>query len=71
MPPNLSAHHRDLVRRFDELSDDAVVPVEVPAAIHGVSKRTVQRRYPKVQLSPNRIGIRVGTIRAMSRSEHK
>jgi len=69
MPPNLSARHRDLVRHFDQLPDDAVVPTAVTAAVHNISPRTVLRRYPKVQLSPNRIGQRVGTIRKMSRGE--
>jgi len=67
MPSNDST--ADLIRRFDELPDDAVVPTKVTAAVHGVSERTVRRTYPCVQLSPNRKGVRVGTIRAMSRDE--
>ena len=59
----------EILRRFDQLPDDAVVPTQVTAAIHGVSPRTVRRVYPSVQLSPNRKGQRVGTIRAMSRAE--
>jgi len=59
----------EILRRFDQLPDDAVVPTAVTAAIHGVSPRTVRRRYPFVQLSPNRKGQRAGTIRAMSRAE--
>jgi len=59
----------EILRRFDQLPDDAVVPTQVTAAIHGVSPRTVRRRYPSVQLSPNRKGQRVGTIRTMSRAE--
>jgi len=59
----------EILRRFDQLPDDAVVPTQVTAAIHGVSPRTVRRRYPSVQLSPNRKGQRVGTIREMSRAE--
>jgi hypothetical protein len=59
----------EILRRFDELPDDAVVPTEVTAILHGVSKRTVRRTYPSVQLSPNRKGQRVGTLRAMSRAE--
>jgi ABC-type proline/glycine betaine transport system ATPase subunit len=69
MPSNDTNNTAAIVRRFDELPDDAVVPTEVTAAIHGVSPRTVRRRYPSVQLSPNRKGQRVGTIRAMSRAE--
>jgi hypothetical protein len=59
----------EVLRRFPELPDDAVVPTRVTAIIHGVSERTVRRTYPSVQLSPNRKGQRVGTIRAMSRGE--
>jgi len=59
----------DILRRFDELPDDAIVPTAVTAAVHNVSPRTVRRRYPSVQLSPNRKGQRVGTIREMSRAE--
>jgi hypothetical protein len=59
----------DILRHFDELPDDAVVPTRATAAIHGVSEKTVRRAYPSVQLSPNRKGQRVGTIRAMSRNE--
>jgi len=61
----------EILRRFDQLPDDAVVPTQVTAAIHGVSPRTVRRRYLSVQLSPNRKGQRVGTIRAMSRAEKR
>jgi len=59
----------EILRRFDQLPDDAVIPTAMTAAIHSVSPRTVRRRYPSVQLSPNRKGQRVGTIRAMSRNE--
>jgi ABC-type proline/glycine betaine transport system ATPase subunit len=59
----------EIVRRFDELPDDAVIPSEATAIIHSVSPRTVRRTYPSVQLSPGRKGQRVGTLRAMSRNE--
>jgi hypothetical protein len=69
MSSNDTDNIADILRRFDLLPDDAVVPTQVTAAIHGVSPRTVRRVYPSVQLSPNRKGQRVGTIRAMSRAE--
>jgi hypothetical protein len=59
----------EILQRFDHLPDDAVVPTEITAIIHGVSERTVRRTYPSVQLSPGRKGQRVGTLRAMSRAE--
>jgi hypothetical protein len=65
IPPRVA----DLIDRFDELSDDCVVPSAVTAAIHSVSIRTVLRRYPSIRLAPNRIGQRVGDIRKMSRGE--
>jgi hypothetical protein len=59
----------EILRRFDQLPDDAIVPSRVTAIVHSVSTRTVRRTYPSVQLSPNRKGQRVGTLRAMSRAE--
>jgi len=63
------ARQADLIRRFDELSEDAVVPASVAAAIHSISMRTVLRQYPLVQLGPRRVGVRVGLLRKMSRGE--
>jgi hypothetical protein len=68
MPAN-DKNVAEILRRFDQLPDDAVVPSSVTALVHGVSERTVRRIYPSVQLSPNRKGQRVGTLRAMSRAE--
>jgi len=59
----------EILARFDQLPDDAIIPTEVTALIHGVSPRTLRRTYPSVKLSPNRKGQRVGTLRAMSRNE--
>jgi hypothetical protein len=59
----------EILRNFDSLPDDAVVPSWVSAAVHGISMRTVRRTYPSVKLSPNRKGQRVGMLRAMSRGE--
>jgi len=69
MPTKARDRQADLIRRFDELSDDAVVPASVTAAIHNISMRTVLRQYPLVHLGPHRVGVRVGTIRKMSRGE--
>jgi hypothetical protein len=69
MHPDDTDDLAELLRRFDQLPDDAVVPTRVTAAVHGVSERTVRRRYPSVQLTLNRKGQRVGTLRAMSRAE--
>jgi hypothetical protein len=69
MSPDATDNIAEILRRFDELPDDAVVPSRVTAAVHGVSLRTVRRAYPSVQLSPGRKGQRVGTLRKMSRAE--
>jgi hypothetical protein len=69
MTLDISDDIAEILRRFDQLPDDAVVPTEVTAILHGVSERTVRRMYPSVQLSPGRKGQRVGTLRAMSRAE--
>jgi len=69
MPTHHAPDIEAIVRNFDQLPDDAVVPSAVTAALHGVSERTVRRTYPSVRLSPGRLGQRVGTIRAMSRDE--
>jgi hypothetical protein len=68
MKPN-DKYIAEVLRQFDSLPDDAVVPTRVTAAVHGISERTVRRRYPAVQLTLNRKGYRVGTLRAMSRAE--
>ncbi|HVI15042.1 MAG TPA: hypothetical protein VM822_19485 [Pseudolabrys sp.] len=67
--PVKSSTISEILERFDQLPDDAVVPSAVTAILHGVSQRTVRRRYPSVRISPRRKGQRVGTLRAMSRAE--
>jgi hypothetical protein len=47
-----AARFQELIRDFDRLSNDAVVPTQVTASILNISARTVQRRFPSVQLSP-------------------
>jgi hypothetical protein len=59
----------EVLRQFDSLPNDAIIPASVAAAVHSISTRTVRRRYPSVQLTLNRKGYRVGTLRAMSRAE--
>jgi hypothetical protein len=64
------SHAFEIIKRFDQLPDDAVVQTKVTALILGVSERTV--RYssylPRVQLSPGRYGQRVRDIRALVRN---
>jgi hypothetical protein len=64
---NVAKNIADILSRFDQLPDDAVVPSSVTAALHNVHPKTVRRNYPSVQLSPGRYGQRVGDLRAMAR----
>jgi hypothetical protein len=43
--------YAELVRHFDKLPDDAVVPTPVTAAVHGVSERTVRRTCERAALA--------------------
>jgi hypothetical protein len=66
----------DLIRNFDALPDDAVVSLEVSRIIRGgVSEWTDRRRpdprLPRIQISLNRFGHRVGNIRAVVRGSTK
>jgi hypothetical protein len=65
-PPGYLA---EILAKFDELPNDAIVPVAAAAALHSVSDETVRQKYDTVRLSAGRIGVRVGTLRAMSRAE--
>jgi len=55
----------ELLKRWPSLPDEAVVHVKVAAAVTGLSERTIRYdgRFPRVQLTENRYGIRVGDIR--------
>jgi hypothetical protein len=68
MPPEHDSIS-EILRRFDELPDCAVVRSRVTAAVLGLSERTVRRCIPSVQLTPNRKGQRVKDIRALARGE--
>ena len=52
-----------ILQRIPLLPDSAVVPLDVAAEHDSVSRRTVLRCYPTVQLSPNRKGVKVGYLR--------
>jgi hypothetical protein len=61
----------ELVKNFDALPDDAVVPSKVTDILLNISEWT-RRRHPslrRIQLSPRRFGHRVGDIRALVRGE--
>jgi hypothetical protein len=70
MPPTKAPGYlAEILAKFDELPNDAIVPVAAAAALHSVSDETVRRKYDLVRLSAGRVGVRVGTLRAISRGE--
>ena len=60
---------REILERFSVLPDEAVSSSKITAIILGVSERTVRYhpRLPRVQISENRYGQRVGDIRKLTR----
>jgi hypothetical protein len=65
----MAADTFEILRRFDELPDDALVSGKIAAIVLGVSERTVRRHppAPPVQVSPQCRHFRVGSIRAKVR----
>ncbi len=59
----------ELIKHFDALPNDAIVPTGVTVIVTNLSEWTLRRHLPKVQLSPRRCGFRVGDIRALVRGE--
>ncbi len=63
------SHAFEIIKRFDQLPDDAVVQTKVTALVLGVSERTI-RYHPqlrRVPVSRGRYGQRVGDIRKLTR----
>jgi hypothetical protein len=61
----------EIIKRFDDLPNDAVVSPKITALILGIAERTV-RYHPKlnrVQLSRGRYGFTVGNVRQLVRGE--
>jgi hypothetical protein len=59
----------EILKYFDRLPDDALVPRKVTAIILGMSERTVRRGLPipERRITERVLGHRVGDIRAMTR----
>jgi hypothetical protein len=53
----------EILKRFADLPDSAVVPTAVAAMHDNVSERTVRRNYPLIKLSERRFGVSVGYLR--------
>ena len=62
----------ELLKRWSLLPDEAVVHAKVAAAVTGLSERTIRydSRFPRVYLTENRYGIRVGDIRKVLAGEN-
>ena len=61
----------EIVKRFDDLPNDAVISPKITALVLGCAERTV-RYHPKlrrVQISRGRYGYRVGNVRQIVRGE--
>jgi hypothetical protein len=69
MLSTVSARILESIKNFDALPQDAVVSPKVAALILGVSERTLRRAppVPKVKLSSQRSGFRVGSLREFVR----
>jgi hypothetical protein len=59
----------ELVKNFDALPDDAVVPTKVTEILLNTSEWTLRRNPPlrRIQISQRRFGHRVGDLRALIR----
>ena len=53
----------DILKRFADLPDSAVVSTAVAWKHDNVSERTVRRNYPLIKLSERRHGVSVGYLR--------
>jgi hypothetical protein len=68
MSPSLRA---DLLQAFERLPDDSIALPKMTAAVLDVSERTLRRSppIPRVQITSQRFGYRVGNIRKLVRGE--
>jgi hypothetical protein len=61
----------EILKRFDELPNDALVSGKITAIVFGVSERTLRRDppIPRVHVSTQCRNYRVGDIRAFVRGQ--
>jgi hypothetical protein len=61
----------EILKRFDELPNDALVSGKITAIVFGVSERTLRRDppIPRVHVSAQCRNYRVGDIRAFVRGQ--
>lgn len=57
----------EIIRDFDRLPDDAVIPTAATERLLNISKKTVRRHFTMVRISLGRVGQRVGEVRAIAR----
>jgi hypothetical protein len=60
---------QEIVRRVDDLPDDAILPDPASAIVLGISLTTLKRLnpVPRIRISERVSGRRLGDIRALSR----
>ena len=63
--------HFEILKHFDELPDDAIVPDPVARLVLNESERSFRRNRPvrRIAIGDRRGGARVGDIRALVRGE--
>jgi hypothetical protein len=65
----------ELIRNFDQLPNDALVPDRVARLVLNESDKSFRRDYrdnprlPRIQIGPQRFGRRVGNLRALIRGK--
>jgi hypothetical protein len=59
----------EIIKRFDDLPENAVVQTKITALVLGLSERTIRYhpKLPRIALSQVRYGQRVGDIRQLVR----
>jgi hypothetical protein len=62
----------EILKRFDDLPDDALVPPKVAGIVLDVNEHTLRRHppVPRIQVSPQRYRFRVGNLRALVRGRN-
>jgi hypothetical protein len=67
----IAKKYLDILKRFDDLPNDAVIPEHAAAIVFGMSVWTFRRNLPvpRRRISEKMYGARVGDIRARNRGE--
>jgi hypothetical protein len=71
MEATVKPSHFEIIKQFDQLPDDAIVPDPVARLVLNESERSWRRNRPvrRIAIGERRGGARVGDIRALVRGE--